>query len=82
MPTPLQIRKDIHASLNTLAMSHGAWLVSVPGSPVIRIEALPGSDVPGILRLAGYKPVKTGSASRLLPDQTFAQTDILEFVIS
>jgi hypothetical protein len=42
-------------------------LVSVPGDPEMRFEALPDSALPAALRSMGYVVEQTGETQRILP---------------
>lgn len=54
-------------ALNNWIRARDGWLVSVPGDPDMRFEALPGSTLPDQLRAAGYEVTEIGTAQRILP---------------
>jgi hypothetical protein len=60
-------RKQQFEKLNIWIMARDGWLVSVPGDPHMRFEALPGSTMPAELRQAGYEVTEIGSTQRILP---------------
>jgi hypothetical protein len=54
-------RKERFAAINAYITEHGGgWLVSVPGDPDTRLQALPGSSLPDQLRKLGYIVERTG----------------------
>jgi hypothetical protein len=52
----LTARKKLFASLLSHITKAGGWLTSVPGDPLIRFEAMPGSRLPDDLRERGFTP--------------------------
>jgi hypothetical protein len=63
----LEKRKALHAALNKYIDARGGWLTSVCGDPLMRFEALPGSDLPDDLRAKGYIIDQIGTTTRILP---------------
>ncbi len=53
-------------ALNKLVTSANAWITSVPGDPIILIDALPSSNLPDELRELGYRVVQAGSGERIV----------------
>ena len=53
------------AALNEYIRRHGGAVVSVPGNKTLRIECLPGSDLPSRLKELGYNIVERGSTTRV-----------------
>jgi hypothetical protein len=60
-------RKEKFAAINGYITKAGGWLVSVPGDPEMRFEALPDSGLPAALRGLGYIVEPTGQTQRILP---------------
>jgi hypothetical protein len=55
------------AAINAYITEHGgAWLVSVPGEPTMRLQVLPGSALPDQLAALGYLVERTGETQRVL----------------
>jgi hypothetical protein len=63
----IETRKEQFAALNSYINKAGGWLVSVPGDPEMRFQALPDSALPGLLRGMGYIVEQTGQTQRILP---------------
>jgi hypothetical protein len=64
-------RKKLFAAINQLAIRKGdAWITSVPGAPMVTMDALEGSTLPGQLLAAGYDVIETGVGERLLANAT------------
>jgi hypothetical protein len=51
----LQDRKKLFAGLNTFVSERGGWVTSIPGDPIVRIDVLPDSTIPGELGGLGYE---------------------------
>jgi hypothetical protein len=59
-------RKEKFSELNAYVMERGGWLVSVPGDPAMRFDALPGSPLPAQLAALGYIVERIGQSQRIL----------------
>jgi hypothetical protein len=60
-------RKKLFAAINQLAQKKGdAWLISVPGAPMVEMHCLETSTLPDQLRQAGYDLTDAGVGERLL----------------
>ena len=77
----LERRKARHAALNTFIDEHGGWLVSIPGAPVMRFEAAPGSSLPEDLRGKGYVVTPVGDTMRVTPNAGIVQTEVFELAL-
>ncbi len=66
----LAARKARHAGLNDFIAERGGWLISIPGEPVMRFEARPGSSLPDELRGWGYVVRHVGETERIVPNET------------
>jgi hypothetical protein len=55
------------ASINSYIDRAGGWLVSVPGDPEMRFQALTDSPLPALLEGLGYIVERTGETQRILP---------------
>jgi hypothetical protein len=61
----------------------GGWLTSIPGDPLMRFEAVPGSTLPDDLRAKGYEVTPAGSTMRIDPNATAAimRTEVFELTL-
>jgi hypothetical protein len=59
--------KERFAALNEFVTARHGWLVSVPGDPEMRFQALPDSALPASLRAMGYIVEPIGETQRILP---------------
>jgi hypothetical protein len=63
----LESRKAEFAALNRFIGKRGdGWLVSVVGDPIVRLQVLPNSDLPQILRSMGHVLHEDGEGERLI----------------
>lgn len=60
-------RKARFAALLTFVSRHGGWLVSTPGNREVRMQCLPSSTLPDLLRSHGYVLHSDGEGQRILP---------------
>jgi hypothetical protein len=63
----LEERKQAFAALNTYVTAQGGWLTSVPCDFEFRMQALPDSPLPELLRSAGYIVTKLATSQGGLP---------------
>jgi len=63
-------RSDLWDALNVFIQTSGAWLTSLPGVSVLRVEVPQGSLLPAKLIELGYNPRHCGTGTRLTPGGT------------
>jgi hypothetical protein len=62
----VETRKQRFNKINAYIIKHGGWLVSPPGDPEMRLQALPGSPLPAQLAAQGYIIERIGETQRIL----------------
>jgi hypothetical protein len=66
-PKIVEAKEKFEALNEFVNAQGGAWLVSVPGDPAVRMECLPDSRLPDDLRALGHDVREIGDGERILP---------------
>ena len=61
-------RQERFEKLNAYVGRRGGWITSLPGDSNIRIEVLPGNDLPAQLTALGFDVIADGQGERIIPD--------------
>jgi hypothetical protein len=73
----LERRNELWQALNKWVIQQGAWVVSLPNVPRIRIEARRGSNLTIKLKQLGYEPRHCGVNTRVA-SSGFLPVDVIE----
>jgi len=70
-------RRDLWRALNSFVQENGAWVTSVPGAKIMRIEISEHSSLADRLRELGYLPIDCGMSTRITASG-FAAVSVIE----